>query len=371
MRRMNHVEVDPDARTARAAGGSRWRDFDGATQPHGLATTGGRVSTTGVAGLTLGGGSGWIERRFGLACDSLLSVELVTPDGHEATASEDENPELFWAMHGGGGNFGVATSLTFKLHELPEFTAAILIWPPERGEEILTVYRDLRDGGVTEALGGGFAYITGPPEDFVPERLQDVRVAAVIVTFTGSESEAREALAPILELQPEGEMLAEMPYAEFQQAIDDPPGFRNYWSAEYLEGLPDDAVARFCELGETMPAPTPTQHIMFPWGGAIASQAGDWPLRHRGAPWVAHPLTLWSEVSDDEKAIGWTREVRAAMRRYASGGVYLNFIGDEGEDRVMAAFGRENYERLARVKAEYDPDDVLRLHHNIRPLAPA
>jgi FAD/FMN-containing dehydrogenase len=371
MRRMNAAEVDPDRRTITVGGGARWRDFDRATQPHGLATTGGRVSTTGVAGLTLGGGSGWIERRFGLACDSLLSVELVTPDGREVTASEDDNPELFWALHGGGGNFGVATTLTFQLHEMPDFTAGILVWPSERGDEVLTTYRDLRDGGVTESLGGGFAYITGPPEEFVPEHLQNVAVSCVIVTFTGPEAEAREALAPILELEPEGVWLEEMPYAEFQCAIDDPPGFRNYWSAEYLEALPDDAIARFCTLGETMPAPTPTQHIMFPWGGAIASQAGVWPLRHRAAPWVAHPLTLWSEPSEDEQAIGWTREVREAMRPYATGATYLNFIGDEGGDRVVAAFGQENYDRLARVKAEYDPENVLRLHHNIKPLAAA
>jgi FAD/FMN-containing dehydrogenase len=371
MRRMNSVEIDPEARTARVQGGATWHDFDTATQPHGLATTGGRVSTTGVAGLTLGGGSGWLERKFGLACDSLVAVDLVTPDGREVRASEDENEELFWALHGAGGNFGVATELTFKLHELPVFTAAISLWPAERGPELALAYRDLVDSGAPEGLGGGVAYLTGPPEEFLPESLHGQRCAGIISTFAGTEAEAREVLAPLLALEPEGGLFTEMPYVEFQRAIDDPPGFRNYWSAEHLSELPDEAIEVFCAQGEEMIVPSPSQHLLIPWGGQVERAGEAWPLPHRSASWVVHPFGLWDSEADDERGKAWARRSIAELKPWATGAVYLNFIGDEGEDRVIAGFGRENYDRLAAVKAEYDPGNVLNLHHNIRPLATA
>ena len=371
MRRMNTVEVDPGARTATVAGGATWSNFDRATQAHGLATTGGRVSTTGVAGLTLGGGSGWLERKFGLACDNLLSVDLMTADGREVTASEDENRELFWALHGGGGNFGIATRLVFRLQELPATTLALLLWPADAGPEIARTYRDLVESGVSEDLGGGVAYLTGPPEEFVPEHLQNQRAAGVVGVYAGTEAELREALAPIYELEPEGGLTAEMPYAEIQCAIDDPPGFRNYWSASHLTGLPDQALELFCRQGEEMIVPSPSQHLMVPWGGAVADQARDWPLPHRSAAWVQHPFGLWGDEADDERGITWARSAVADMEPFSTGAVYLNFIGDEGEDRVVAGYGDENYERLAAVKSEFDPRNVFHLHHAIRPLTPA
>ena len=171
MRRMNSTEVDPAARTITVGGGALWKDFDAATQPHGLAATGGRVSTTGISGLTLGGGSGWLERKFGLACDNLLSVRMVTADGRTVTASEEENPELFWALHGAGANFGIATELTFRLHELPAFTAALMIWSPESGPEVTRAYRSFVESAPDE-VGGGNLFLTGPPLEFVPEHLR-------------------------------------------------------------------------------------------------------------------------------------------------------------------------------------------------------
>jgi FAD/FMN-containing dehydrogenase len=368
LRRMNGVSVDPDARTATVAGGAAWGDFDTACQPHGLAATGGRVSTTGVAGLSLGGGSGWLERKFGLACDNLLSVQLVTADGRTVRASEDENPELFWALHGGGGNFGIATELTFRLHPMPDFTAALMLWPPGKGPELTRAYRDFVESAPDE-IGGGLIYLTGPPEDFVPEHLQGKLACAVLVTYAGSEAEAREAMAPVLALEPEGEMIAAMPYAELQSMLDDPPGYRNYWSAEYLEGLPDEVVEAFCARAEGMIVPSPTQHIIFPWGGAVARRAEGSPMATRDSTWVVHPLTMWEDPADDERAIQWTRDVCADVRPFATGATYLNFVGDEGEERIVSGYGRENYERLAAVKAEYDPDDVFHLHHPIRPAA--
>jgi FAD/FMN-containing dehydrogenase len=368
LRRMNAVSIDPEALTATVQGGAAWGDFDRACQPHGLAATGGRVSTTGVAGLTLGGGSGWIERKLGLACDNLLAVELVTADGRTVRASEDENPELFWALHGGGGNFGIATELTFRLHPLPAFTAALMLWPPEIGSELARAYRGFAESAPDD-VGGALIYLTGPPEEFVPESLHNELAVAVLVTYTGPEAEAREAIAPLLAMEPAGEMIAEMPYAELQSMLDDPPGYRNYWSAEYLDELPDAALDAFCARAEGIIIPSPTQHIIFPWGGAVAGGAVGSPMATRESPWVVHPLTMWEDPADDVRAIQWTRDVCADMGEWATGATYLNFVGDEGEERIVSGYGRENYERLAAVKAEYDPDGVFHLHHPIQPLA--
>lgn len=370
LRRMNAVSVDPAARTATVQGGAAWGDFDRACQPHGLAATGGRVSTTGVAGLALGGGSGWVERKFGLACDNLLAVELLTADGRTVRASEDENPELFWALHGGGGNFGIATELTFRLHPMPAFTAALLLWPPDAGPELTRAYRDFMEAAPDD-IGGGMIYLTGPPEEFVPPSLHNQLAVAILVTYTGPEAEAREAIAPLLDHSPAGEMIAEMPYADLQSMLDDPPGYRNYWSAEYLDELPDAAIDAFCARADGIIIPSPTQHIIFPWGGAVAGGAEGSPMATRESPWVVHPLTMWEDPADDERAIQWTRDVCADVEPWATGATYLNFVGDEGEDRIVAGYGRENYDRLVAVKAEYDPDDVFHLHHPIRPPAAA
>ena len=371
MRRMNSVEVDPDAKTATVAGGATWSAFDRATQPHGLATTGGRVSTTGVAGLTLGGGSGWLERQFGLACDNLLEVELVAADGRVVTANEDENSELFWALHGGSGNFGIATRLVFRLHTLPATTFALLAWPSEAGPEVVRTFRDLIEAGAPTQLGGGVAYITGPPEPFIPEHLHNERLIGTIGVFAGSEAEMRDVLAPIYALEPQGGLTAEMPYAEIQCAIDDPPGFRNYWSAAHLATFPDEALELHCRQGEDMIVPSPSQHLLIPWGGAVADRATDWPMTHRGATWVSHPFGLWGEESDDERGIAWTRRCVAEMKPYDVGSAYLNFVADAGEDQVRASYGEGNYGRLSAVKSEFDPDNIFNRHHPIKPLAPA
>lgn len=366
LRRMNDVSVDPEARTANVAGGATMSHLDRATGLHGLATTGGRVSTTGVGGFTLGGGSGWLERKFGLACDNLLSVELVTADGEIVRASNDENPELFWALHGGGGNFGVATSFTFRLHELQSVTVALLLWRPEAGSDVLRTYRDFMESAPDD-VGGAGLYLTGPSEKFVPEHLLGKLAFAVFVVYAGPEAEARKVAIPMLTLGHEGELIAEMPYAEFQCMLDDPPGQRNYWSAEYLDALSDDAIDLFCARANDMIVPSASQQILFSQGGAVRRGPADFPFPWRHAPWVVHPFGLWQDQTDDERARRWARDIRADLKPWSSGAVYLNFIGDEGEDRVMAAFGRENYVRLARVKAQYDPENVFHLNHNIKP----
>ncbi|MFI6832829.1 MULTISPECIES: FAD-binding oxidoreductase [unclassified Kribbella] len=367
LRRLNDVQIDPEARLARVGGGATWGDFDRACRPYWLATTGGRVSTTGVAGLTLGGGSGWLERKFGLACDALVSVELVTADGRLIIADETKNTELFWALHGGGGNFGVATSMTFKLQPLPAVTLGLLMWPADAGPTVFRAYRDLIEQGAPEELGGGAIYLTGPPEDFVPQHLQGKLTVAVAGVYAGGEPELRDALAPMFALAPEVQMVAEMPYDVLQSSLDDPPGFRNYWSAEHLSSLPDPAIQALCDRVVDMPCPSPSQQICVPWGGEVLRAADKWPLPHRQAAWVVHPFGLWADPADDERGIHWARDLCNDLKEWSTGYVYLNFIGNEGQNRVIAGFGEANYQRLSRVKCEYDPENVFHLNQNIEP----
>lgn len=366
LRRMNAVSVDPVARTATVAGGATMSHLDRATEPYGLATTGGRVSTTGIGGYTLGGGDGWLARKMGLACDNLLSVELATAAGQLVRASEEENSELFWALHGGGGNFGVATSFVFRLHELSTVTAALLFWRPERGSDVLCNYRDFMQSAPDE-VGGGALYLTAPAEEFVPEHLINRLACAILVVYAGGEDEARKVVAPLLSLGHEGEFIAEMPYAELQCLLDDPPGYRNYWSAEYLDAFPDDAVETFCACSDDMVVPSPSQHALFPQGGALVRATANGPIPWRNSPWCVHPFGLWENSEDDEHGRQWVRRVRTDLKPWASGSTYLNFIGDEGGDRVAAGFGPKNYQRLAAVKAQYDPDNFFRLNHNVEP----
>jgi FAD/FMN-containing dehydrogenase len=370
LRQMNSVQVDPSARIVRVGGGATWGDLDRACQRYLLATTGGRASTTGVAGLTLGGGSGWLERKFGLASDALISVELVTADGRLLIADETKNTELFWALHGGGGNFGVATSLTFHLHQLPTTTLALLLWPASAGPDVLRAYRDLIEQGAPEELGGGVIFLTGPPEPFVPTHLHGQRLVGAAAIYVGSEAELREVFAPLFALSPEGEMVAEMPYADIQSALDDPPGFRNYWSAEHLSSLPDPAVQAFVDRSADMISPSPSQQAIVPWGGAVRRGAEKWPQPHREAAWVVHPFGVWSDPADDARGRQWARDVCADLEEWSTGYVYLNFIGNEGQDRVIAGFGQANYDRLSRVKCEFDPDNVFHLNQNIEPAWP-
>ena len=366
LRRMHEVTVHPGSASVRIEGGATMSHLDRATQPYGLATTGGRASTTGVGGFVLGGGTGWLDRAFGLAVDNLLGVELVTSEGATVLASSEENPELFWALHGGGGNFGVATALTLKLHELPAFSIAMVLCLPEHAPEVTRTYREIIETGPQEA-SGGVIFLTGPPEEFVPPHLQGKRLCGAVVTYAGTEEDMRKVAQPLLALPHEVEIVTAMPYADFQTMFDDPPNMRNYWSAEYLTGAPDELLDVYCELGETLPVPTGTQHVLFPQGGAIAAGPAEYPMPFRDAPWAVHPFGIWEDPADDERCIQWVRDVRARVQPWSTGATYLNFIGNEGTDRVVAGLGAENTRRLAAVKREYDPDNVFRFNHNIAP----
>lgn len=366
LRRMNAVSVDPQARTAIVAGGATAHHLDQAAGRHELATTGARVTTVGVGGFTLGGGNGWLDRKFGLACDNLMAVELVTADGSILRADEDENSELFWALHGGGGNFGVATAFTFRLHELPKVTVALLLWRPEAGPDVLRSYRDFIESAPDE-VGGGVLYLTGPAEEFVPESLVNKLTLAVLVVYVGAEAEARKAVAAMLTLGHEGELIAEMPYAELQSMFDDPAGFRNYWTAESLKALPNEAIDLFCAQANGMIVPSASSHLLFPQGGAVGRGRTDYPVPWRHDPWVVHPLGLWQNPDDDEQAKRWALDIYTDLKPWSSGTVALNLIGDEGEDRIVDSYGRDNYAKLAKIKTQYDPTNVFHLNRNIKP----
>ncbi|MBR8744524.1 FAD-binding protein [Nocardiopsis sp. MG754419] len=366
MRRMNTVTVDPEAMEVRVGGGTLMGAMDAATAEFGLAATGGRVSTTGVAGFALGGGSGWLERKFGLACDNLLGVDMVTADGDPIHASADSDPELFWALHGGGGNFGVATGLTFRLHRLPEFTLGLLLFRPERGPEVARAWRDVMETAPDE-IGGGLIYLVAQAEPFIPEELVDTLMCAAVFTCVGDEEMLREVAGPLLRMAPDAQLVAEMPYPEAQKALDDPPGFRNYWSVEHLSSLPNEALDRFCTRAEGIIVPSPTGHILFPFGGAMGRAQTDYPVPWRFAAWGVHPLAIWENAADDDRARQWVRDVRSDMAPWATGDVYLNFTADEGRERVVAGLGEDNYRRLSAVKDRLDPDNVFHRNHNVRP----
>ncbi len=371
VREMKDIEVDPAARRARVGAGCTWGEFDAVAQEHGLATTGGRVSTTGVAGLTLGGGSGWLERQHGLACDNLVAVELVTADGRRIRADETQHQELLWASKGGGGNFGVVTALEFRLHEVgPIILGGLLAWPADAAPEVARAYRDWADQA-PDRLGSALVILTGPPEEFIPQHLQGQPMVAIAVMWNGEESVGTSLVQPMRDLGPDLDLVGPMPYTQLQSMIDDPPGLRQYWSADYHDAFPDAALDVFLAAGTSRPSPL-TQHLLLPWGGELARIPEDsTPLTQRGARWVSHPFATWEAAVDDEANIAWVRSYRAANAPFTTGGVYLNFIGDEGEGRITAAFGEEKLRRLGEIKAEYDPGNVFSGNQNIRPLIPA
>jgi FAD/FMN-containing dehydrogenase len=370
VRPMKGIEIDPSARRARVGGGCTWGEFDAVAQEHGLATTGGRVSTTGVSGLTLGGGSGWLERQHGLTCDNLLAVELVTADGREIRADETQHQELLWASKGGGGNFGVVTAFEFQLHPVgPMILGGLMAWPATRAPEISRAFRDWADNA-PEELGTGLVILSGPPEEFIPAHLQGQPMVAIAVLWNGDEATGTDVIRVMRDLEPELDMVGAMPYAQLQSLIDDPPGMRQYWSADYHDSFRDEALDVFLDAGARRASPM-TQHLLLPWGGALGRIDEDsTPLNQRGARWVTHPFATWADPADDAANIAWVRAYREAIAPFTTGGVYLNFIGDEGDERIKAAFGAEKYDRLATIKAEYDPGNVFAGNQNIRPKVP-
>ncbi len=363
---MNAVEVDPDGQLARAGGGVTWGTFDAATHVHGLATTGGLISTTGIAGLTLGGGIGWLQRKYGLACDNLLSIELVTASGKAVRASADENPELFWGLRGGGGNFGVVTEFEFRLHPVSAVVGGLLLYPLERAPEVMRFYRQwLRD--CPDELTTWLSAITAPAADFVPAELQGKPALAVLACHCGDLEDAGQAIAPLRDLDPAADLISSMPYPELQTMFDAdlPPGIRCYQKAGYVAELSDPLIETIVEHASKAPSPSSTFdfHDM---GGALsrvpddASSFGD-----RQSPFCFNIVGVWKEPEADRVNREWVRKFAAGLEPFSTGGVYVNFTADA--DRVRAAYSAKKYERLRALKREHDPKNLFRLNQNIAP----
>ena len=365
MRGMASIDVDAGQRVARIGGGAIWADVDRATQAHGLAATGGRVSTTGVAGLTLGGGSGWLERKHGLACDNLVAAEVVTWDGRIVRATEQENRELLWALRGGGGSFGVVTSLELRLHPCgPEVFAGVALFAAGRAREVVRAFRDTMNEA-PEELSLACAFLTAPDDDDVPTDLRGRPAVAILGMWAGDVADGARALGPIRALGPDADFFAPTGYADFQCSVDDPPGFRNYWTAENVVDLPEDAIDRLVERACELPA-GPSQLFIVAWGGAVERIGPDHsPLAGREARFIVHPLLLWEDPADDERCRALGRAFRTDMQPWSVGATYPNFLGEEGGTRMSAAFGTST-ERLAAVQTEWDPHGTFRTHQRLR-----
>jgi FAD/FMN-containing dehydrogenase len=370
---LNGVEVDQERRLARVGGGALWSDVDQATQQFGLVAPGGVVSDTGVAGLTLGGGYGWIRRKFGLSCDSLLEAEVVGADGEVRTASADSHPDLYWALRGGGGNFGIVTSFTFALHPLgPDVAFAATFYPVEELPEVLRGWRDYVEQAPDEVTATCVT-ITFPANPDLPEAIHDRPVAIIGGVYAGDVEEGMKVMQPLRELgTPLFDMSGPTPYVGVQTGFD--PLFpratlRAYWKSQYLDELTDDAIDTIAAKAGERPAPL-TLVNTFHMGGAIAEVGEeDTAFATRTAPYMVSIDGMWSDEADDAANIAWTRATWDAIREFGTGEVYLNFTGraDEAPDAgVDSALGR-NHARLAEVKAKYDPDNFFRVNDNIKP----
>lgn len=371
--RMKSVQVDPERRRAWVEGGATLRDFDHEAQAYGLATPLGINSTTGVAGLTLGGGFGWLSRTLGLAADNLLSAEMVTADAGRLQVSATEHPDLFWAIRGGGGNFGVVTRFEFALHPVgPQITAGLIVYPFAQAQSVLQQYRDAV-ATMAPDLTVWAVLRKAPPLPFLAPQVhgQDVLVLPV---FSPSPSDAVDAaIARIAKLgEPLGTHVGPMPYAAWQQIFDPmlTPGARNYWKSHNFTQLSDGAIDVVLRYASDLP--TPQCEIFL---GLLGGQAGAPPPQataypHRDALYVMNVHTRWEDPADDERCIAWARSFFADATPYASGGVYVNFMPQDEGERTSDAYGA-NYARLAQIKAAYDPDNLFRTNQNIRPASAA
>jgi FAD/FMN-containing dehydrogenase len=368
---LKSIAVDPRARTARVGGGCVWGEVDAATGEHGLATPSGIISTTGVGGLTLGGGLGHLTRKCGLAIDNLLEAEVVLANGETVRAAADEHPDLYWALRGGGGNFGVVTSFLFRLHEIGTIIGGPTFWPIEQTAEVLSVYRDFLPAAPRE-LNGFFAVTTVPPAPPFPEALHLRKVCGVVWCYVGSEEDAAAAMRPLLDAAPAPLMhgVAPMPHAALQSAFDDlyPRGHQWYWRADFVNEIPDEALAIHAEFGAAMPTMQSTMHL-YPIDGAAHDVApSDTAWSYRDARWGSVFAGVDPDPANVEAIRRWCVEYFEQLHPHSAGGAYVNMMMDEGQERVRASY-RDNYDRLARIKAAYDPENVFRVNQNIQPKA--
>jgi hypothetical protein len=368
MSRMRDVTVDPDAKLAHVGPGCLLRDVDQATQEHGLATVLGFISETGVAGLTLGGGLGYLTRRFGWAVDNLEEVELVTADGQIRTANRDENAELFWALRGGGGNFGVVSRFTFRLHEVgPTVYGGLIAWPFERATEILQTYRTLTAGAPRE-LTVFLILMQAPPAPFVPQEWHGKRICAMSVCYSGNLDDADKVVAPIRALgDPVVDLLREQPYVELQSYLDDgePKGSHYYWKTEFVAELSEELLSAARDLFAECPIPDGQLGFLHLGGALNDREEDDGAVGNRDARFAFGANGMWEpDEPDADMFRQWIRDAWKRLRPFSTGGNYINFQTADNDQAPADAYGK-NYERLQRVKAEYDPDNLFRVNRNI------
>jgi FAD/FMN-containing dehydrogenase len=366
---LKSIDVDPQARIVRVGGGCTWGEVDRATNAFGLATPSGIISTTGVGGLTLGGGLGHLTRKCGLAIDNLLEAEMVLASGERVRASADEHPDLFWAIRGGGGNFGVVTAFTFRLHEVSTVVGGPTFWPIEDGAEVLSAYREFLPAAPRE-LNGFFAFHTVPPAPPFPEAIHLRKVCGVVWCYVGDEADAAAAMAPLLDAVPEPLMhgVAPMPHPVLQGAFDGlyPPGDQWYWRADFVREIPDEAVALHARHGAEMPTLQSTMHLYPIDGAAHDVGSADTAFSYRDATWGAVFAGVDHDPANVPAVRRWSIDYMEALHPYSAGGAYVNMMMEEGQERVRAAY-RGNYDRLARIKADYDPGNLFRVNQNIQP----
>ena len=366
---MRSVRVDPASRTARVEPGAMLADFDKETQCFALATPLGINSTTGVAGLTLGGGFGWTTRKFGLTIDNLSSADVVTADGKLVRASEQENPDLFWALRGGGGNFGIVTSFEFKLHPLgPEVLSGLIVHPLDKASELLPAFRRITQEAPDE-LTVWAVMRKAPPLPFLPTEWHGKEVLIFAACYSGEMKQGENALKPLRALgKPIADVIAPHPFAAWQAAFDPllTPGARNYWKSHDFNDLPDAAIKVVLDAVRTLPTPECEVFIAHVGGamGRVAANATAFP--NRDAHFVMNVHTRWQDRSQDSTCIAWARQLFEATAPFASGSVYVNFMPEDDNDRIEKAYGT-NYRRLAEIKRRYDPDNLFRMNQNIRP----
>jgi FAD/FMN-containing dehydrogenase len=358
--RMKAVRVDPVARTARAEGGCTWGDFDHETQAFGLATTGGIARPTGIAGLTLGGGHGYLMRTYGLACDNLLSVDVVTADGRLLTASATTHADLFWAVRGGGGNFGVVTAFEYQLYPVSQLLGGLLVYPLAHAKAVFRFYRGFTRTA-PEALGSLCNLATLP--DGTP-------AAVVLLAYNGSVDDGERLLRPLRECAPLlADQVGPLPYMALQSIVENfnPPGLRNYWKSNYLRELSDAAIDVLVDHYATVPAPH-THVVIEHLGGAVSRVGEDaTAVAHREALYNFLIVGMWTDAAADAQVIGWVRELWGALQPFSSGGLYVNYEAEHDVGQVQAAYSPAKYARLAAAKATYDPTNLFRLNQNIAP----
>lgn len=365
---MNGVRIDPGRQTARAGGGAVWGAVDHAAHAFGLASVNGIISTTGVGGLTLGGGHGYLSRKYGLTIDNLLEADVVLADGSFVTASEDWNQDLFWALRGGGGNFVVVTSFLFRLRPVASVTGGPTFWPPERAAEAMRWYADFIEEA-PEDLYGWFGFAQVPPMPQFPRELHGRKMAMAMWCHTGPEKEAAEALAPVENaVKPVFHGIHAMPFPALQSAFDGlyPPGYHWYWKGGFVKELPDEAIQIHLEHGLNLPTPQSTMHL-YPINGAVRrTRPDETAWSYRDATWSMAIAGVSPNAADMDRIADWARDYWEALLPHAMEGGYTNFMMDEGGERVRSAH-RDNYERLAKIKSRYDPDNFFRVNHNIEP----